>query len=1560
MELKCRINGQDFENISAGEAFSDEFNETLDSGTIVISHQEFLADLKPFDDVYIWDADYDFIGFDKEKLFMKKGETSYTFIYNHQNWEFENQNNSNERVFYKHLLVENFSETMINLRDIKNKNTGIGSCKPIYEYKIQLQSETKGLEVVQLPNVSVTEPLNQLYKKTIWEYLEQYIELYSPTYKKVKNASELTWEFEKKYSLSPSLEVLLNNVYSPDFTLNNPNLKDVIANLLLAKDLIPYVKNNVIYGMDITKRGDPFEITEHINYVSNSMTSIDYCDNLKKTYSEALSKNNSARSIEYIGFRNDNEALMTLENMKLETRFPIYKINKIYMCYFKKVKILNSAGGQSSKIFLCKQDITPLVKLNTERNVLEQDWDKLEAENPLAPEDMAKYKMCTVGYDIGSKQITGWGTQYTYPNTGTFWNITKTYIQNIFEKLDLYRPYGVYSVGFAKKMIGSNSNYSFDTIDMFNNIAGNFYKSKTLKLKSFIFEIDYQAFYSGTVIHTKDNGRDNITINDNPSSSLTLLEQDGLFTKEKANRFGNKAVTINARYDDISQMQPLGSVFHDYETGDDDIIIYHREYQIWDNYVQVTYFGVHDYVLKNYYTNVYARHRTWNLIPYNESVRRSENKKMMVLLSKNKLYYEDFNDSDILNQKFLIKNITTGDNFQNLLFSCFNSTTLPETQNLIVKDKKLNYAYIKYIPVNPITKQEEAPKYYLSDLNGFVSGNSLCLNIAMGDNISGGNQIVRFSPNFNDKTNAELSDTISDIFNYFLQRKVKDDYTGSLQSWEKVTDDYGFAPKMGFYLGHKKNNFDYTVFDTDDQVTNFYNNTLFKFPYIDSAAVNGLTNVIGNDFKISKDNKEIIDMTYQIEPISLENDVCFSPWMMQLNDLITPYNKFSTEKPYSESQKLEGTFQTYFGTYYEYVSGTNHFEEGAKRRPFFIIKISKTLFNAMAAASEETGSHLNVTDLVVHYGMNHKLAAKDYPQCITSYQLTINGIKCTLNENGTAKINLKIHEGGYIQPAINRTINQDRNLDINNTTTFTLATKMSDKNFQDTTNYFYFMFSEYKMKDASGNSLNYLAFVPQLDWDTTTTTGSNYEINSQYSASSSMANFLGEKCVAYPASFYSANYSVDFCKYYQNSFVITSNKLMNKEIVYDKYGFANDYDGVYSSYKINDIVKYDNKIWVCKKNINKPMGTFDNTYWTQVINAKVNGKFYKITDDSNFWSDRILNIENKKVDDVFKTSFDERNFPYLKIDLTSFTSKPESVQYWYEHEGTINFVFGTNVTDDEWTAREVKIYISNLSTRDTRVYDNNNMLVGNILNYAEKNLPEYIQLGQYYGELSKVPTYKLTYNNIPGVVFHAWRGGSKYGPEDAPTGNLESGETLYWGDSLTLYADVSGLNAGTSIQSILVNGKDYLKYITADGMQINNIKNDINIEIIPKQYAWEEVALDQSIMPLRFSDFPAGIDDLVWQFASLQFDVSSELVKKIRFSITFTYNEDGVEKTLNFTDKEIDMSDSADHNICVYGNYGCTLDISLTANGFGYNFGGKAHTNCYGTGVTVHKFEEYR
>ena len=219
-------------------------------------------------------------------------------------------------------------------------------------------------------------------------------------------------------------------------SLNNPNLRDLFTNLMITKDRLPNVRNNVIGAMDLTERKGIFNEKGLID-IQSSMSSETYTQNLKKSYQNALSQDNAIRLVEKLGFRNSDEALLTLSNLRLETRYPIYNINKVLMCYYKRVRIkATSDGTETIAQILCKQDITKIVIPNEKRNLLSKDWQDFETNMPNTIDELAQYRLATIGYDIGSNFITGWGTSYEFPSG--WWSTTeKTYIENIVRVVDL-------------------------------------------------------------------------------------------------------------------------------------------------------------------------------------------------------------------------------------------------------------------------------------------------------------------------------------------------------------------------------------------------------------------------------------------------------------------------------------------------------------------------------------------------------------------------------------------------------------------------------------------------------------------------------------------------------------------------------------------------------------------------------------------------------------------------------------------------------------------------------------------------------------------------------------------------------------------------------------------------------------------------------------------------------------------------------------------------------------------------------------------------------------------
>lgn len=794
MKLKAIINDKTFD-IVLGNTFSEEFNETLDSATILIS-SVVKQTFKPFDLVKILSY---------EDLDPMKGV---------------------DKWFY----LDDYIESRLNLND------------NLYKYKINLMSQAKIMEKIKLPNVSFTQPLNINKKKTIYEIMVENLNRYNLKIKTTDN--DETWFYQPLLVLDESGSLnIFKTTYCPDFTLNAPSLKELFTKLMLVKDCIPYVDHNTIKALNISERKGTFIAdTSAINYIESSRSSDNYTNNLRTQYSNALAEDKSSHLIENLGFRNGDDPILTISNMRLETRFPIYRINSIKMCYYKKYTEIKN-GIKTDKMFLCKQDITPLVRLNSERNLLSSDYLAYDKEI-VSMEQMSQYKLCTVGYDIGSNKIVGWGTKHTLKKgLFTWFDSEKTYIENIFNLVD-----NLYKTG-DKSFEDFNCDGIIVKHGITEIIAPQFQAlpNSPLKLKSLFFEVDYNGMFNGVLIHSKDNDLGKLTDTDNVSGSLTLLESSGIFEKEKVNRLGNEIMRINARYNSIDEIQPLGSVYGD------DYVVYSITYSVYEDYVNCNYVLTKDYVMKNYFTSVWAKDRPYNLMTYGESISRSENYKMFLLLSTDESIYEPLNEVSF--------------NFDNIyltLVSCFTPSKEITTIGEKWQSKCLNLGLIS----NPIN----ANYNYASDLMAFVSGVSLCFSVSMYDNVSGGLYISNAMPNVWGTTEYTL--------------------IGSTEEWLLNVDDNetGYINTLKFTFAHDEES------ETDNFVAKPYNENeittildkVLKYPKKD---LNANAKKIEITKEINKDNKEIIDFTLQIEPITTNKNIFISKWFMKLNDLVENYYK---------------------------------------------------------------------------------------------------------------------------------------------------------------------------------------------------------------------------------------------------------------------------------------------------------------------------------------------------------------------------------------------------------------------------------------------------------------------------------------------------------------------------------------------------------------------------------------------------------------------------------------------------------------------------------------------
>lgn len=1301
MKLKCMINNKEY-NIVNGATFSEEFNETLDSGSIIIDGVPMDKDLRPFDDVFIYDADSEFKGYKSRNnsywevhtyvihpnVYINKQELegiyehgwnkgSLLFIYYDNNnvktqtlmkirrydnpvryaiatvdsnvytnlvndgqghylfnystfplyakrgyFEYFTFTYTSDAItmptYYKHLLIDNFTEERLN--PISN----------LYKYKISLMSEIKKLERIQLPNISITQPRDISLKKSVADYIHQFVEMYTPTIKVM--TSNDTFMYVQKYEVDDSIDTIFGNVYCPNFTLDNPSLRTLLNQLFLVKDRIPYVKDDRIYAMDISTRNGIFSLSK-MNNITGSRTSENHCTSLKRSYKDALSGRNTARMVEYIGFRNSDSALLTLENMRVETKFPIYKINKIYLCYYKKAQVWTYNTNPPSytgddKVFLCKQDITKLVLQDEARNLVSKDWNDFTNNRPNSIDEMAQYKLCTVGYTIGSNKIEGWGTSYEYPMG--WWGVTtatKTYIENIFDLLDEINPYGIYDVGYLSKELGTGK---FITINSqityrLDNIVSPISADKgALRLKSFFFMVDYEGFYNGTLQTSKDNeDRDDIVTNDNPSSSLTLLEKDGLFQKEKANRFGNKAYSYYATYDDISELQNLGSVDN---TTEDDVIIYHREYSIYENYIKVAYYGCKDYVLKNYFTNVYAKHRPYDLMPYSQSVLRAENRKLYLLLSKDKLLYDEINTTYNVNPPM---NFNQFYNYTETLLSCIKPSLTPFSIDKFNNPEKINYGYIKF-----------DNNKYSNDINIFTSGTSLCMNISMWENTSMGNYISDFEPDMTVNINVP-----------------KDDLTGATQSFYPCVDSNltGFTETLGFYFGHvPEEDINDIVIDSYAGIENDLYDKLLQMPLL---TPNDESDIIGKEYKIHKDNKETIDMTFQIEPYTNDKTFVFSDWFMKLCDLYGIYNKFEKNTVVVDTSGYLYNFNAFCGNCYHSVTHTEGLNTSVSEYydPFVIFVIPTGNF-----------SDLEVGD-VLSFSYDWNVSMYDtlwnqhspWDDVIVGLNIQTTTIKSIVAN----KIELNCHLVKTVRHGwwgSTEDVAQDYVL------TLEKITRIANISLDDASNYY---FSNVIYKDTpSDNPFLLISLGSDIGWIR------------QFKDTNDRIDFS-------TAQWTNTNHSVEAVNYGD---VTPTEKTYLKNIYFRATNITIDKTIVYEEYAEGDI-------------------SFSALNISQVISIK--------SETAN------VQVANPKT--------------WIEIDIHLFIGS-KAIEFWYaEREddsvanGTLHFIMGCNITTEDRERGYIRIYASLLQKKDIRVFGRNNLVCGEVVNYNESVSFNYGE-NQYY------------------------------------------------------------------------------------------------------------------------------------------------------------------------------------------------------------------------------------
>ena len=918
MKLKAILEGQK-NNTSAydlvvGSVFKEELNETLDSGSIIISNveQERKLELEPYQYVYIYDTESD---------------------------------------FEKYFLVDNFIENYVNLDT------------PYYEYTIALMSETKLLEKIQLPNRTIRNPLKAPQLK-VNELIGQFCKLYIP---KVKyfNKNSNTWSYQQIIDYQSVIDVnSIFNVDCPDMEFNHPTLRQVLTSLMQVVGCLPRIVNHKLTYVNLRLKPTEFVIPSGRKYIVSTSNSSDSYNTSIQTLGENIVGENNIVKNETLGFRDVNNVFLKhTENLKLTTEFPIKEIkslkmnvpvnfyfgmgvihlgdtfisnnfvydnnltktkigfeiyyssdlgNDIELRYcFEKVSYLNNNFGKVIYQVLTRSEIyeetatksivnesyvySNTLKDNQDYNlivielrkgndygyylisvdnvyhfymptlyivdltslVFETQARKLKRTDltysPETIEDMSKYYYTTLEYTYGNSDINGFSQQYDYVEWyGKYQNILISNIATIYKSnLDYLGELEDRIIKYYFTLTPNNkTKFQIDRTDY--NIIDNVLNASLSPYSAYTFNITYIPFNN---VNLKfDKSKDiplPLTQLDNQESAIPSLTAFALREQEKVERIGNNVVKINAS--NITNLNEINALNTKYN----DSIIFSKEIAYYEDFCNVNYIATKDYVLKNYFTNIQTKYRAYRYVEYANTVLRIENRKYYVYLNTS-----SFNGSDTLG----VGNLTDKQNRKKKINDYFlgnlvNDETIFDTLDYNIKATTDN-------------------KMFRNDLSIIKFNNNIALNYRDFDSVSGGIGI-------------ENPATVKNLGGYIQKWYIRDGLNYNTYNGTYFVD-FSFIPNFGTELEN--------LFLTEENLLAYYNKQL-KLPlvvnddfnpttytgkmiYICESRTSGQT-LFSQNAPYFKAQDEVLGETIQFEYLSASEDLILGTHFVDYDRFIT-------------------------------------------------------------------------------------------------------------------------------------------------------------------------------------------------------------------------------------------------------------------------------------------------------------------------------------------------------------------------------------------------------------------------------------------------------------------------------------------------------------------------------------------------------------------------------------------------------------------------------------------------------------------------------------------------
>lgn len=659
MAYKCLLNKFDSHTLKDGFTITRQLNEDLDSALVSFKILGENVNVEPFDEIEIFDT--------------------------------------NNKITRKKFLVDSPEEEIFSYGNSFDQSDKV--------YTLPLFSETKILERRTLPNCSVTQPIQEgMTYKTVWDEIKRFCNQYLNKIR-IYDAQN-NYKFVNELVFDPALETRFSAILCPEFQWNRPTLREVLNDLMSTDDCIALVRNNVLTFYDLKARGNQIDMS-HINYSKRTQSSADYCSDLNMAISNGVGKSKTI-VCEKKTFTTE-EAEMTTNNMAIMTQHPIYNIISCKINYFYKqdasYPLRNTARYSENNYDYRDANLTTYhEQVDVTKFVVEKDiydlaingsYPDYSLSEPyvhpsrLDQQEILKHKQYLVYYTRGGYKIEGWGIM---AKDGSSSSHQTSHVGQMVEALNM-----------GGKAMYYGSNFGF-------------YGNQQRDIREITVDLVYEtmtekAMVVGKYLPTKHAGN---VIFDNQTSSYVDIMHQSIFEYAKANRLGNKIREIHGVYTNEADIPELGDLI-----GNE--VLFMEEITYYDNQFEFKGFLTENYILRNYFTGIQAKRRSWQYAKDEDAFTRQDVFKNYLEFS----FYQKIENADEDNTIDIMK-------FADCLTS-FNSGTaikfgLIQTYTKPYDDP--NLPFITYAGNYP-----ELDEAYQLDITAEVQGYSLTFELSTRDNI---------------------------------------------------------------------------------------------------------------------------------------------------------------------------------------------------------------------------------------------------------------------------------------------------------------------------------------------------------------------------------------------------------------------------------------------------------------------------------------------------------------------------------------------------------------------------------------------------------------------------------------------------------------------------------------------------------------------------------------------------------------------------------------------------------------------------------------------------------